>query len=204
MEVFLEHVRRAERWSQDVCARRSSRWSAKNEQHAGGRLRAGDLGDHAVRPDQGAAVPAQPAEQRQQVHRGRARSRWTRAVASAGPADWIAVPRHGHRHRHDRRSSSARLFQAFTQADASTTRQLWRHRPGPRHHPPASARMLGGDVTVDERAGRGLDVHAAAAGRGRRSPRPPADDAGGVSRRVGRRRRRDRAGDRRRRGDRAI
>ena len=57
-----------------------------------------------------------------------------------------------------------RLFQAFTQADASTTRNYGGTGLGlaiTKHF----CTMLGGDIDVDQRAGQGLDVHHHAAGR---------------------------------------
>ena len=75
--------------------------------------------------------------------------------------------------------AQARLFQPFVQADASTTRALWRHRPWPRHHAPPRAiarRRRGGE----QRARARIGVHAARAGELRRNPFPPTtnSDAG--------------------------
>ncbi len=46
------------------------------------------------------------------------------ATPAAGDGDWLVFRVSRHRHRHDARSSSAKLFQRFTQADASTTRKF--------------------------------------------------------------------------------
>ena len=56
-----------------------------------------------------------------------------------------------------------RLFQAFSQAEASTTRDYGGTGLGlaiTRHF----CRMLGGDVTVESEPGQGLDLHDHAAG----------------------------------------
>ena len=63
-----------------------------------------------------------------------------------------------------------KLFQPFTQADASTDAQVRRHGLGL-----AISRkfcqMMGGDITVQSEPGKGSDVHALAARRGERGGR---------------------------------
>ena len=57
----------------------------------------------------------------------------------------------------------AKLFQEFTQAEASTARAVRRHRAWPCHH--AQARTHDGRRRDrDERAGQGLGIHGAVAG----------------------------------------
>ena len=61
--------------------------------------------------------------------------------------------RHRHRHRHDAGADGPAL-PGFAQADASTTRKLRRHRPGPGHQP-QFCQMMGGDITVESEPGKG-------------------------------------------------
>ena len=53
--------------------------------------------------------------------------------------DWLEFAVSDTGHRHDAPSSCGRLFQAFSQAEASTTRTLRRHRARPRDHAGTSA-----------------------------------------------------------------
>ena len=70
-------------------------------------------------------VAAQPARQRRQVHRRAGRCRCASSCSSATPTIAAAALRRArHRHRHRRRASSERLFEAFEQADSSTTRRF--------------------------------------------------------------------------------
>ena len=57
----------------------------------------------------------------------------------------------------------AKLFEEFTQADASTAQRVRRHRPRPCHHAQARAHD-GRRRDRDERAGQRLGIHGAAAG----------------------------------------
>ena len=110
-------------------ARREERQPARSSSAAA------DLGDDALRPDQGPPGPVQPPEQRRQVHRARARSRLSAARAPAGGRRLARVQRRRHRHRHDRRAAGASCSRPFTQADASTTRRVRRDRARARDHP---------------------------------------------------------------------
>ena len=107
---------------------------------------------HARRPDQGAPVVVQPAQQRVQVHRARGDHPGRRRERGDG-VDWVTF----------RVSDTgigmtpeqlARLFQAFTQADASITRKYGGTGLGL-----ALSRrfcqMMGGDITVESTYGAG-------------------------------------------------
>ena len=82
---------------------------------------------HSAEPGRRSAAagtdPDQPGQQRGQVHRARRgdRERLRSRSKSGGPRE-AEVLGARHRHRHDA-GAEARLFQAFTQADTSTTRK---------------------------------------------------------------------------------
>ena len=91
-----------------------------------------DVPRHASRrPGAAAAGARQPARQRRQVHRhGRGRRRratWSTRAATAPTLALRGAPTPASA---SRRAAGA-LFEPFTQADASTTRALRRHRPRP-------------------------------------------------------------------------
>ena len=123
--------------------------------------------------------PAQPRRQRGQVHRAGAAST-VRADLAAAPArrpdagSWSAsrspTPASASPPR-----DAERLFEPFTQADASTTRTLRRHRPRPGHLPPAR-RGHGRHHRRRQRARPGQHVLV----RRSRSSRPPAAPTGAV------------------------
>ena len=125
-------------------------------------------------PDQGAPGPVQPADQRGQVHRAGARSRSPSARrGDATDRDWL-IFRVSDTGIGMTPEQLARLFEAFTQADASTTRRYGGTGLGLALSRQL-CRMMGGDVTVESEAGPGLHLHHPAAGvASRRRPRPPA------------------------------
>ena len=170
-------------------SRRSPPWSSRWREQNGNRLEVrcpDDVGRDARRPDQGAPGPVQPAVQRLQVHRaGDGHAGGARASAVRRHADWIVfrvtdtgigmTP-----------EQLGRLFEAFTQAEASTTRRYGGTGLGlalTRQF----CQMMGGDVTVESEAGPGHHLHHPAArsrcaerGRGRRQRPPRRASRGGI------------------------
>ena len=116
---------------------------------------------HPAAPD-----PAQPARQRGEVHRrGRGRAHGRRRGRVAGGAELTFAVR-------DTgiglsAESMERLFQSFSQVDASTTRALRRHRPRPGDQPAAGRADGRRDAGRERGAGARLDllVHDRRAGR---------------------------------------
>ena len=150
--------------------------------------RPGRPGGADRRPDPARAGGDQPGVERRQVHRA------TAAVAIR--ADGRARPRTGvpllvevtdTGRRHQPRAQLAHLFDPFTQADSSTTRQLRRHRPRAwRSRASSCTRWAADRVRREARRGQHLHVHRRArqrddrraSGSGRRqaraaAPRPP-------------------------------
>ena len=82
-----------------------------------------DIGSMHADLTEGAPDPAQPAEQRLQVHReGHGHPRRRRRQRRRGPADWLVFRVARHRHRHDAEQMGTAV-PGFTQADASTPRK---------------------------------------------------------------------------------
>ena len=156
MDIYLEQIYLGHAGRRGAHDRRAA--GREERQQAGHRVPARRRVD-AHRPDQAEAEPDQSVEQRGEVHQERHRD--ARAVARE-PA------------RRVRRASSSRvsdtgigmteeqlgrLFQAFTQADSSTTRNYGGTGLGltiTRHF----ATMLGGTIEVTSKPGRRLDLHA--------------------------------------------
>ena len=159
----------------------------EERQHAGGRRAPRTSGDHARRPHQGAPGAVQPAHNACKfTERGTVDARASRAETAAG-GDWLvfAVTDTGIGMTPEQ---MARLFQAFSQAErrrpGATAARAWAWRSAG-----GSARMMGGDITVESAAGRGTRSPCACprvvAGRqrpSRRAARPQrgrgADEAG--------------------------
>ena len=163
----------------DRAPRRASSWSYA--------ARSGPARRRRRRRGPAAPDPAQPAAQRGQVHRGRARSSCAgratrRAGATATRSRWDAPvrgPRHGHRHpaRPDR--AAVPVVQPGRRVDHAALR---RHRSGPRDQPPAGRadgrRAVGREQPACRaRAARSASRSRAAARRRtgrRRAAAPPA------------------------------
>ena len=133
MELYLETFDAA-RWSTTSsprCSRSSRRSTTSSRSTCPERPRA-----DARRPDQGAADPVQPAEQRQQVHRARHDPRRRRPSPEATATAADSVRRHRHRHRHDARadspSCSSRSRRPTPAPRASTAAPGWAWRSAER------------------------------------------------------------------------
>ena len=154
------------------------------------------LGAMRGRPDQGAPGPVQPALQRGQVHRAGQdhphrgpRAGRGRGQGDGHAGDWL-VFRVADTGIGMTPEQLGRLFEAFTQAEASTTRRFGGTGLGlalTRHF----CRLLGGEVTVESEPGAGstftirLPATVPQAGPAAAAPAPapaPGDDAGGARR----------------------
>ena len=156
----------------------------EERQHAGGLLPGRPRID-AGRPDQGPAGPVEPADQRLQVHdRGHDRTGGVaaaRRVDGDGDGPGAVVFRVRDTGIGMTPEQIGRLFQPFTQADASTTRKYGGTGLGltiTRRF----CQMMGGDVDGRERAGPRHDVHDPPAGPGHRGPRGSGDAGRGAAR----------------------
>ena len=93
-------------WSRDVTQHRSSRWCRRTATRSRCEC-AADLGSMHADLDAGAPVPAQPAEQRRQVHRARHDHAGRRARARIPTATALVISRQRHGHRHDGGAAAA-------------------------------------------------------------------------------------------------
>ena len=138
-----------------------------------------DVGLHARRPDARCGRSCSTCSATPASSPSTARSRWRSTRESAGGSDWMRFRVDGHRHRHDRRSSSSgcsrssRRSTPRRRASTAAPGSGWRSAG-------TSADMMGGDITVDSEPGVRLDVHAADSGEGhvgRRTADRPATAA---------------------------
>ena len=190
MELFLEPVEIAQPGPRRLVDRHAA--AGEERQRAAGRGRPENRHD-AGRRHQAAADPVQPARQRRQVHRATGRSSCELRQVTSGDASPQATPlRREGRGRRTRRPARSRphlrplarsslsrsptpgigmteeqlgrLFEAFSQAEATTRRRYggtglgWR---SVRHF----CQMMGGDVTVTSAPGVGSTFTVSPAGR---------------------------------------
>ncbi len=125
-------------------------------------------------------MPVQPLEQRRKIHRGRPHHASRRAHAAtreAAPEIVFSVSDTGIGMTPEQLD---KLFQRFTQADASTTRKFGGSGLG-LAITAAFCRMLGGDIAVESEAGRGTTSRSACRPTSR-APRSPPEDEEELSR----------------------
>ena len=144
---------------------------AEERQHADGATAPTTSGTMHARPDEDAADPAQPAEQRRQVHARRrdharrppsTRSTDGRASSSRVTDTGVGMTP----------EQTAKIFDPFTQADVTTTRKYGGTGLG-LAIVSRFCQLMGGTVAVESASGRRIALHRPPAARcGRRASRP--------------------------------